>query len=82
MQHFSIEQAADLLQHYDQWLVEHMPELEDQYPGKVVAIEGDQVVAVGTTYKEIYDQFQSSEREWMPLIVEVPNPGESEGIFL
>jgi Family of unknown function (DUF5678) len=82
MQQLSVEQAADLLQHYDQWLVEHMPELEAKYPGKVVAIENDQVVAVGVTYREIYNRFNVSEREWMPLIVEIPSPEQSEGMFL
>ena len=28
MQQLSVGQAADLLQHYDQWLAEHMPDLE------------------------------------------------------
>jgi Family of unknown function (DUF5678) len=82
MHQLSVEQAADLLNHCDQWLAEHMPELEAQYPGKIVAIENDQVIAVGITYREIYDRFKIPEREWMPLIVEVPCPTDSAGGFL
>ncbi|MCU0566388.1 MAG: DUF5678 domain-containing protein [Oculatellaceae cyanobacterium Prado106] len=47
-----------------------------------MAIENNQVVAVGSTYREICDRFKESGREWMPLIIEVPNAQKSEGIFL
>ena len=82
MNQLTIEQAADLLLHYDQWLVEHMDELADQHPGKIVAVENGQVVAVGTTYKEVCSLFENQERDWMPLSVEVPYPGETQGYLL
>jgi hypothetical protein len=82
MPELSVEEAAEILQQYDQWLVEHMPELEAQYPGKIVAVENNQVIAVGATYAEVHDQVKPSERNWMPLIVEIPGPSEAEGFFL
>lgn len=82
MNQLTVEQAADLLQQYDRWLVEHMDELVAQYPGKIVAVENEQVVAVGKTYKEVYSLFENRDRDWMPLIVEVPYPGETQGYLL
>jgi len=40
------------------WLREHYAELQEKYPGKVVAIVGDKVVGVGDSISEVEKQLK------------------------
>jgi Family of unknown function (DUF5678) len=62
-------------------MAEHYGELFEKYPGKFVVIDGGQIVAVGDSYEEVYQPFRESDREVMPLIIEVP-PLDAPRYFL
>lgn len=54
MNQTSLEEGAKILQNYSQWLSKNMNDLANHYPGKIIAIQNDRVVAVGETYQEVY----------------------------
>lgn len=78
----AINERAKLLHQYDNWLTHHLDDLIDKYPGKIIAVINDQVVAVGDTYQEIYKPFLESDLEEMPLVIKVPHPDEVEEMLI
>jgi len=63
---------AFTLQKYDEWLVEHMEELVNRYPSKVVAVHEDQVVFIGDSEAEVYQWVRKKALTPMPLVLRVP----------
>ncbi len=78
----AIDKGAKILQQHDDWLAEHLNELIDKYPGKIVAIMNDEVVGVGDTYQEVYQPFLESDLEWMPLVMRVPHPDDIQEMLI
>jgi Family of unknown function (DUF5678) len=71
-----VETLAKILEQNENWMAEHYDELIQKYPGKFVAIDGGQIVAVGDSDEEVCRPFLEENREVIPLIIEVPRPGE------
>jgi len=69
------------LQEYDEWLAEHLDELVDQYPAKVVAIHKGKVVFVGDTETDIYRQIHEAGLTPMPLVFRVPREEDLQSIL-
>ncbi|GFE69060.1 DUF5678 domain-containing protein [Chroococcus sp. FPU101] len=78
----TVEKGSQILQQHDEWLTQHLDELIEQYPGKVVAISSGKIVKVGETYQEVYQAFISSNVEWMPMVISVPYPDEVQEFLL
>jgi hypothetical protein len=66
------QMEAVALQKYDEWMAEHMEELVDRYPSKVVAIHEDQVVFIGGSEVEVYQWVHKTALIPMPLVFRVP----------
>jgi len=69
------------LQKYDDWLAEHMEELVDRYPSKVVAIHEDQVVFIGDAEAEVYQWVHKMALTPMPLVFRVPRAADLDTIL-
>ena len=74
------ETFATFMQEEHRWLSEHFDELIDQYAGKMVAIQGGKVVAVGDNATEIYRPFREAGQTIMPLLVSIPHPEEWDNV--
>ena len=77
-----IEKGQIILQEHDRWLAEHLDELIDKYPGKIVAVMNGKIVGIGDSYKEVYAPFQNQNLDWMPLAVRVPHPDDIQEFLL
>ncbi|MBD3559018.1 hypothetical protein H6S82_09125 [Planktothrix sp. FACHB-1355] len=83
MSEISVEELAGILEKDNQWLADHYDDLIQKYPGKTVAIENGEVVAVGNDYGDVYRPFLKEKRLVMPLVVEVPHPDDRhDGVLL
>lgn len=76
-----VQMAATALQKYDDWLAEHMEELVDRYPSKVVAIHEDQVVFIGDSEAEVYQWVHKTALTPMPLVFRVPRAEDLDTIL-
>ncbi|MBC6477887.1 MAG: hypothetical protein GDA56_08940 [Hormoscilla sp. GM7CHS1pb] len=82
MSDVGVEELAEILQKHNDFMAEHYDELIEKYPGKVVAIEDGQVIAVGIDYGEVYRPLLKEERSVMPLVLKVPHPDDLADGFL
>ena len=78
----SVEELAQILQQHDEWLAEHYQELTEKYPGKFVAIDGGEIVAVGDDEVEVYRSSCKEDQLVGPMILEVPRPNSEVRGFL
>ena len=70
-----------VLQEYDEWLAEHLEELISQYPSKVVAVHGGQVIYIGDAEAEVYQWVRQRGLTPMPLVFRVPQQEDLEAIL-
>ena len=70
-----------VLQQYDNWLVEHLDELVNRYPGKVVAIHRGRVVAVGESEEDVYRRIRKQGLAPTPLVFRVPSEEDLQSIL-
>ena len=40
---------------YDAWVADHLDEMVRLYPGKVIGVHADELIAVADTYREVFD---------------------------
>src|SRR6266545_3645101 len=40
---------------YDAWVAEHLDEMVRQHPGKVIAVYQGRLIAVGDTYRDVFE---------------------------
>ena len=66
---------------YDRWLAKHFDELVKNYAGKYVAVYRNKLVAVGNSYKEVYDAAAKQGIEESPLTMQVPGIEDLEAIL-
>ncbi|MBD1857160.1 MULTISPECIES: DUF5678 domain-containing protein [Leptolyngbya] len=77
-----VQMLADILASDSQWLATHYDELIAKYPGKVVAIEGGQIVGVADTREEVCRPFVEAGVEVLPLVIDVPHPETSYDLLI
>lgn len=65
---------------YDAWLAEHLDHLVQRYPGRVVAVSHDGVVAVGDSYREVFAA-AAAQGITGPLTFRVPTSEEAFAVF-
>ena len=66
---------------YDRWVAKHFDELVKNYAGKYVAVYRNKLVAVGNSYKEVYDAAAKQGIEEPPLTMQVPGIEDLEAIL-
>ncbi len=76
-----VNMEALALQKYDDWLAEHLEELVDRYPSKVVAVHEDQVVFIGDSEAEVYQWVHKTALTPMPLVFRVPRAEDLDTIL-
>ena len=76
-----VNREALALQKYDDWLAEHMEELVDRFPSKVVAVHEDQVVCIGDAEAEVYQWVHKMTLIPMPLVFRVPRAEDLDTIL-
>jgi len=69
------------LKEYDEWLTEHMEELVDKYPGKVVAIHSSRIILIGDMEAEIYRQALELALKPTPLVFRIPREEDLQSIL-
>lgn len=69
------------LRKYDEWLAEHLDELVDRYPEKVVAIHEGKIIFVGDSEADIYRQVCEAGIEPMPLVFRIPREEDLQSIL-
>lgn len=67
------------LEQWRMWLSDHAPELEAKYSGKYLAIWKNQIIAIGKTWGEAFDNAAMAQPNVGPLIAYIPT--EEEAIF-
>ena len=70
-----------VLMAYDRWVAKHFDELVKNYAGKYVAVYRNKLVAVGNSYKEVYDAAAKQGIEESPLTMQVPGIEDLEAIL-
>ncbi len=69
------------LQEYDEWLAEHLDQLVVNYPAKVVAIHGGEIISVGDTETDVYRWVREVGLTPMPLVFRVPREEDLQSIL-
>jgi hypothetical protein len=77
-----VETLARILEEDDRWLAEHYDEMIQKYPGKVVAIQNGEIVAIGVDRVEVCRPFREAGVQPLPLIIDVPYPGELDNLLI
>ena len=72
---------AQILTNYDEWLAQHMEELVEKYPAKVVAVHEGKVVFVGDLEAEIYRKVREADLKPTPLVFRVPREEDLQSIL-
>ena len=66
---------------YDQWVTKHFEELVNKYAGKYIAVYRNKLVAVGDSYKEVWEAAEEQGIEEPPLTMQVPGIEDLEAIL-
>ncbi len=78
----NIKKGKTILQAHERWLAEHLDELINKYPGKIVAVINGEIVGIGDSYQEVYAPFQNQNLDWMPFAVRVPHHDDVQEFLL
>jgi hypothetical protein len=66
---------------YDRWLAKHFDELVRNYAGQYIAVYRNKLVAVGNSYKEVYEAAEKKGIKEPPLTMQVPGVEDLEAIL-
>jgi hypothetical protein len=66
---------------YDAWVADHLEEMVRQHPGKVIAVYQGRLIAVGDTYREVFDATKASGIAEEPFTMRVPTADEARAVF-
>jgi len=66
---------------YDAWVAAHLDEMVRQHPGKVIAVYQGRLVAVGDTYREVFDATRARGIAEEPFTMRVPTIDEARAVF-
>lgn len=64
------------LEGYNRWLEAHLDEVCRQYPGRYLAVYRDEIVAVGDSYREVYQIARDKGVPDSPFVMAVPQSEE------
>ena len=66
---------------YDRWVTRHLNEMVRKYPGKVIAVYRNKLVAVGETFKEVFAAARALGIQEQPFAMEVPRAEDFEAVL-
>src|SRR6266498_1156924 len=66
---------------YDRWVAKHLDELVRHHAGKYVAVYRNKLVAVGDSYREVYEEAERRGIEEPPLTMQIPAIEDLEAIL-
>ena len=66
---------------YDRWVAKHFDELVRNYAGKYIAVYRNKLIAVGNSYREVYQAAEKQGIEEPPLTMQVPALEDLEAIL-
>ena len=66
---------------YDRWVAKHLDELVRNHAGKYIAVYRNKLVAVGDSYKEVWDAAERQGIDEPPLTMQVPTLEDLEAIL-
>lgn len=72
---------ARQLQEYDEWVADHLDELVQRYPGRVVTIHAGKVVAAGDSEPDVYREVRRAGLTPMPLVLRVPREEDVQSLL-
>jgi hypothetical protein len=70
------------LEQWHSWLNDHESEFEEKYPGKYLAIWQNEIIAIGKTWGEAFDNAAIARPNVGPLITYIPLPEEMGRVFI
>ena len=70
-----------VLDAYSRWVARHFDELVRKHAGKFIAVYRNRLVAVGDSYKEVYEAAEKRGIEEPPLTMQVPGIEDLEAIL-
>ena len=70
-----------VLMAYDRWVAKNLDEMSRKYPHKVIAVYRNKLVAVGDSFKEVYDAARAQGIKEYPFAMEVPTAEDMEAIL-
>ena len=70
-----------VLMAYSRWVAKHFDELVRKHAGKYIAVYRGKLVAVGDSYKEVYQEAERQGIEEPPLTMQVPGIEDLEAIL-
>jgi hypothetical protein len=66
---------------YDAWVAEHLDEMVRRHPGRVIAVYQGNLIAVGDTYREVFDAAKARGITDEPFTMRVPTADEAHAVF-
>jgi hypothetical protein len=66
---------------YNAWVAEHLDEMVRRHPGKVIAVYQGRLIAVGDTYREVFDAAKAQGIMEEPFTMRVPTTDEARAVF-
>jgi len=66
---------------YSRWVARHFADLVKHHAGKYIAVYRNRLVAVGNSYKEVWDEAEKQGIEEPPLTMQVPAMEDLEAIL-
>jgi hypothetical protein len=85
MKHKAVTKQTGLdpkvLMDYDRWVAKHFDDLVKNYAGRFIAVYRNKLVAVGNSYKEVYDAAVKNGIDEPPLTMQVPTLEDLEAIL-
>jgi hypothetical protein len=70
-----------VLMDYDRWVAKNLDEMSRKFPHKVIAVYRGKLVAVGDSFKEVYDAARAQGIEETPFAMEVPAIEDMDAIL-
>ena len=66
---------------YDAWVEQHLDEMVRSHPGKVIAVYNGRLIAVGDSYREVFDAVRKQGLKETPFTLRVPTSDQVNAVF-
>lgn len=66
---------------YDAWVADHLDEMVRQYPGKVIGVYQNRLIAVADSYREVFEAAKAQGIAEEPFTLRVPTADEANAVF-
>jgi len=66
---------------YDAWVEQHLDEMVQQHPGKVIGVYNGRLIAVGDDYRDVFAAAAKQGIKQKPFTLRVPMADEVNAVF-